>query len=275
MPLPGGLWHNDQCYREFGFRPLTGAVELAVSEASQFVGTRPEAVTDLLQASLGHLGGLEPDTVLIDTLSVGDRHFLTTRLFAWLGKDEAWFTVDCQACNAHFDFPLRFSSLPVKPAGPSYPFCETILGAGTFKWRVPNGADQKVLALLPENADTVRVLLQHCLVEGKTAAGGVALDRLIADLTDLEIAQVEAALEGQAPEVATLAQATCPGCSRVNMIQIDPFLYLNAPFQGISTDVHRIASVYHWSEAEILSLPSQRRQRYLDLIDQAQPGPQG
>jgi hypothetical protein len=267
MALPGGLWHNDQCYREFGFRPLTGAVELAVSVASQRAGTRPEAVTDMLQASLGHIGGLELDTVLIDTLSVGDRHFLTTRLFGWLGKDEAWFTVDCQACNAHFDFPLRFSSLPVKPAGPSYPFCETIFGAGTFKWRVPNGADQKALALQPANEDTIRVLLKHCLVERKTAAGVVTPDRVIADLTDLEIAQVEAALEAQAPEVATLAQATCPGCSKVNTIQIDPLLYLDAPFHGISNDVHRIASVYHWSETEILSLPSQRRQRYLDLID--------
>lgn len=267
MSLPGGLWHNGQCYREFGFRPLTGAAELAVSEVSQFVGTRPEAVTDLLRASLAHIGGLEPDAVLIDTLSVGDRHFLTTRLFGWLGKDEAWFTVDCRACNAHFDFPLRFSLLPVKPAGSSYPFCQTILGAGTFKWRVPNGADQKALALLPANVNTVRVLLQHCLVEGKTAAGAVAPDRVIADLTDLEIAQVEAALEGQAPEVATLVQATCPECFRVNTIEIDPFLYLNASFQEISTEVHRIASVYHWSEAEILSLPSQRRQRYLDLID--------
>lgn len=269
MLLPGGLWHNDQCYREFGFLPLTGAVELAVGEAWQRAGTRPEAVTDLLQASLGHIGGLEPGTVLIDTLSVGDRHFLTTRLFGWLGKDEAWFTVDCQACNAHFDFPLRFSSLPVKPAGPSYPFCETILGAGTFKWRVPNGVDQKALSLQPANEDTVRVLLQLCLVEGKTDAGGEIPDRMIADLTDLEIAQVEAALEDQAPEVATMAQATCPGCSQVNTIQIDPLLYLNAPFQEISTDVHRIASVYHWSEAEILSLPRQRRQRYLDLIDRA------
>jgi hypothetical protein len=27
--------------------------------------------------------------------------------------------------------------------------------------------------------------------------------------------------------------------------------------------------MYHWSEKEILSLPKQRRLRYLDLIDQA------
>lgn len=269
MPLPGGLWHNDRCYREFGFRPLTGAVELAVSEAAQWARTRPEAVTDLLEASLGHIGGLEPDTALIDALSVGDRHFLISNLFAWLGEDEAWFTVDCQACSEHFDFPLRFSSLPVKPAGPSYPFCETVLGAGTFKWRVPNGADQKALALQPANKDTVRALLLRCLVEGKTAAGPVTPDRVVADLTDLEITRIEAALEAQAPEMATLAQAACPGCSQVNTIQIDPLLYLNAPFQGVSNDIHRIASVYHWSETEILSLPRQRRQRYLDLIDRA------
>ena len=269
MPLPGGLWHNEQRYREFGFRPLTGTAELAVSEAAQYAGTRPEAVTELLEASLGHIGGLAPDSALIDALSVGDRHFLTTRLFGWLGNDEAWFTVDCQACSQRFDFPLRFSSLPVKPAGPSYPFCATDLAAGTFTWRVPNGADQKALALQPAQADTVRILLQRCLVEGKITAGTVTPERAIADFTDREIAQVEAALEVQAPEMASLAQATCPGCSQVNSLQIDPLVYLNAPLQGLSSDIHRIASVYHWSETEILSLPRQRRQRYLDLIDRA------
>jgi len=270
MPLPGGLWYNNQCYRDFGFRPLTGAIELAVSEASRCTSIRPEVVTELLQASLGHIGGLALDTALIDTLSVGDRHFLITRLFGWLGKDEAWLTVECESCNAQFDFPMRFSSLPVKPGGPSYPFCHTILEEGTFKWRVPNGGDQKALASPPANVDATRLLLQHCLIEWNTAAGDVSADRVVANLTDQEITQVEAALEEQAPEVASMAQATCPECTQINTIHIDPLLYLSLPAQGISIDVHRIASVYHWSETEILSLSSERRQRYLALIDQEQ-----
>jgi hypothetical protein len=32
-------------------------------------------------------------------------------------------------------------------------------------------------------------------------------------------------------------------------------------------DVHRLASVYHWSEADILALPLPRRRRYLARLD--------
>jgi hypothetical protein len=31
--------------------------------------------------------------------------------------------------------------------------------------------------------------------------------------------------------------------------------------------VHRLALAYHWTETEILALPSWRRERYLALID--------
>jgi len=269
MHLPGGLWHKGRRYRGFDFRSLTGAVELAVSQALQDAETLPEAVTEVLQATLGHVGGLEPDVALVDALSVGDRQFLTTCLAGRLRGDEAWFTVDCRACGERFDFPLRFCELPVKSAGPSYPFCETTLEAGTFRWRVPNGADQKALALQPSDEESLRTLLQRCLVYEKTRTATGDPTGVIADLTDSEIAQVEDALEAQAPEIATRVQAACAGCSQINEIEIDPLQYLNAPFQEVIIDIHRIASVYHWSEAEILSLPRQRRLRYLDLIDRA------
>jgi len=267
MYLPGGLWNNGKRYREFGFRPLTGAVELAVSEASLYARTLPEAVTDMLLSTLDHIGGLDPDVAMVDALSVGDRQFLVTRLAGRLGGDKAWFTVDCRACGKRFDFCLRFSELPVKPAGPFYPFCETIFETGTFTWRVPNGADQKALALQESDEDADRILLQCCLVHRKTEAGTAA--EVIADLTDSEIDRIEAALEAQAPEIANRVQTACAACSKIHEIEIDPVRYLSASIQRVSMDIHRIASVYHWSEAEILSLPRHRRLRYLDLIDRA------
>ena len=35
-------------------------------------------------------------------------------------------------------------------------------------------------------------------------------------------------------------------------------------------DVHRLACLYHWGEAEILSLPLPRRRAYLSLIEAEQ-----
>ena len=267
MLLPGGLWHKGRRCCEFDFRPLTGAVELAVCEASQYAETLPELVTEVLLATLGHIGGLELDVKIVDALSVGDRQFLTTCLAGRLGEDEAWFTVNCRACGERFDFPLRFSELPVKPAGPSYPFCETILRAGKCRWRVPNGADQKALALLPSDEEALQTLLQRCLVHDETEAGTDIPPGLVANLTAPEIARIETALEAQAPEVTNRVQAACVGCSEINETEINPLRYLSTPLQGVSIDIHRIASAYHWSEAEILSLPRHRRLHYLELID--------
>ncbi|WP_218188453.1 hypothetical protein, partial [Desulfosarcina cetonica] len=60
MRLPGGLWHDGRRHREVGFRPLTGAVELAVGEALQSAETLPEATTMILQAALAHIGRSGP-----------------------------------------------------------------------------------------------------------------------------------------------------------------------------------------------------------------------
>jgi hypothetical protein len=267
MRLPGGFWQDGRRHREIGFRPLTGAVELAVSEALQDTDTLPEVTTNVLGVTLSHIGGRKPEAALVDALSVGDRQFLSTQLAGRLCGDDVWYTVACRFCGERFDFPLRFLDLPVKPAGPAYPFCETALDAGIFTWRIPDGADQKALAHLPSHDEAVRVLLQRGLVQDEKEAP--AADGVIAGFTQAEIDCIEAAMEEQAPEIANRVKAACAGCSRTNEVEIDPFGHLNRQLRGVSVDIHRIASTYHWSEKEILSLPKQRRLRYLDLIDQA------
>ena len=84
MNLPGGLWHEGRRQREFAFKPLTGALELALAEASLETASMPEVVTQALAAALGHLNDLEATPALIDALSVGDRQFLVQQLAGWL-----------------------------------------------------------------------------------------------------------------------------------------------------------------------------------------------
>ncbi len=262
MQLPGGLWHNEKLYRDFTFRPLTGAVELAVSEAFYYAITIPDAVTEMLYHTIAHIGSKEPDREMIDALSAGDRQFLTACLAGYLGNDEAWFTVKCRHCEERFDFSLRFSELPVKAAGPSYPFCKPALESGTFTWRVPDGGDQKAVAGLSSDEEACIALLNRCVVNKKNDP---EID--IKKLTKHEISLVEESMEAQAPQVANRIQVSCINCFKPNEFEVDPINHLNTSFQRLLDDVHRIASVYNWSEAEILSLPRQRRMRYLELID--------
>ena len=61
----------------------------------------------------------------------------------------------------------------------------------------------------------------------------------------------------------------CPECGADNRVSIDPYFCLGRVSQDLFGDIHRLASHYHWSEAEILAMPRWRRQRYLALIDRS------
>ncbi|MDJ0801681.1 MAG: hypothetical protein QNI97_02325 [Desulfobacterales bacterium] len=269
MKLPGGLWNAGKLSRGFGFKPLTGAVELAVAEASlDAAASLPEIVTRVLTAALKHLHPHAATAALIDRLSVGDRQFLMQQLSGWLGMDAVWMTAACTRCKAPFDFSIRASELPVKPSGDGYPFATVATSNGTATWRVPNGADQKAMATIPPEQTAERVLMERCLLEIKDPDAGPAA-AWIAALDPDDMRKVEAALEDVAPEVTSALQVHCPVCHEANTVGVDPYLVLNGWSEAISTDVHTIASTYHWSEAEILSLSRNRRRRYLQLIDQA------
>jgi hypothetical protein len=124
-----------------------------------------------------------------------------------------------------------------------------------LRLRVPTGADQEAVADLPDD-EAVRVLFERCLLAGAAEE-------------DDDFAAAEEAIEEMAPEVALAALAACPACRASNEIVIDPYLVLATQAEDLFVEVHRLASSYHWSEAEILALPRARRQLYLRLIDQA------
>jgi len=262
MQLPGGLVRDGQRLRHFAFRPVDGALEAVLATAAgvaRAAGT-PAAVTAVLAAALAEVGGRPATAEVVRELAVGDRQFLARQLAAHLGRDPVWLTADCRACAEAFDFPIRQAELPVKEAGPGFPYAEAETAGARVRSRVPTGADQEAIAGLPEER-AVRVLLERCL-----AGGGGRLDDL-GDLDDAGLAAIEAAVEAAAPEVALAALAVCPACGAENEVAVDPYLGLAADGTGLFEEVHRLAFVYHWSEEQILALPRDRRQLYLRLID--------
>ena len=50
---------------------------------------------------------------------------------------------------------------------------------------------------------------------------------------------------------------------------LDPYVCLGAADGGLFLDIHILASVYHWSEREILAMPRERRRLYLSLVDRS------
>lgn len=257
--LPGGLSEDGTLRRSYAFRPMDGALELALTEAVGKSSSTPDAVTRVLSVALSHLGERDVSATRIDSLCVADRQYLMRALQSHLKRDRPWLTAICGHCDARFDLQVDVAALPVTVAGPGFPFVCVRAEGREWRARVPTGADQAWLAAQPE-ADLPRRLVERLLVDEDGSA----------HVDDELIAQLDAALDAVAPALVLQLAANCPECERPNSVSLDPYGALTSSSNDeLWLDVHRIAAHYHWSEADILGLPLERRRVYLDLIDQA------
>lgn len=260
MRLPGGLVDHGERRRDFAFHPVSGALELALSEAGEQAPSMPCAVTRALTLSLARLAGAPPTPERVAALCVADRQYLMRALDGHLGAGAAWMQGSCPGCGQRFDFRLDPAELPVQEAGPGFPQAQVELDGRPLWFRLPTGADQELLARqaeLPQD-DASAWLMQ------RLACGGTPPEP-----TAEAMAAVEAALERVSPAIVLAVQAACPDCGTAAEVELDPYGMLARPADALLHEVHRIAWHYHWPEAEILALPQARRQRYLRLIDRA------
>lgn len=258
MQLPGGLVKGGIRCRQWSFNPVSGALELALAEVADRAASTPLAVTRVLSAALQHLGGEPADEERVAGLCVGDRQFLMRALEQHLGCSGGWFHADCTACGSRFDFQLDYADLPVQEAGSGYPLARIRWQGDELHFRLPTGEDQARLAEVPDGEAQTWLLRQL-----------VQEPRLPDPVDEQLIREVEEALEAVAPSIITRIQAGCPDCGTANTVELDPYRVLGRRSDELLLQVHQLASHYHWSEAEILGLPRDRRLHYLDLIDRS------
>ncbi len=257
MLLPGGLLENGVEKRDWAFRPANGALELRLAEVVDESGSMPQAVTLALSIALDRLAGGPATRERTAALCVADRQFLMRELERHLGFEQGWFHSDCPACGAQFDFLLDYRDLPIQLAGDHYPFAEVEVEGKQMVFRLPTGADQEILANIPEEEAT------DCLVR-RLACEPETLETF----DEKTVTAIEDALDRTSPAIVLAIQAACPECNANTEVNLDPYRALRNDGNQLLQDVHQIASHYHWSEADILELPRNRRLRYLELIDQ-------
>jgi len=257
VALIGGIETESGLRRDVVLRPLSGAVELALSETRRAALSLPDKVSRFLAETVETIGGQGCDTDLAADLSVGDRQHLMRQIGLRLGGDAIWLSECCPTCDEVFDVRVVQSDLPVKPAGEGYPYA-TLEGRGTDQMlRSPTGRDQAAIATLPE--EQARGALVRRL------AGKGAGEELSASFLDA----VDAAIEAVSPEIALSVVTACPDCGAEVAVPVDPYRVLAQPGDDILDEVHLLALNYHWSEEAILALPRARRQAYLARIDRA------
>jgi len=134
----------------------------------------------------------------------------------------------------------------------------------TLRFRSPTTKDLLAVRNAATEEEAMRELIQRCVLEGDGREDGEAMyvdvERQVADriadtdpLTDLTFA------------------LQCPLCDHEWNETFDIVSYLWMEIEEVARalldDVHRLASSYGWSEAQILTLSDARRSHYLALID--------
>lgn len=258
MQLPGGIATGDGPVRRgWKIRPIYGRLELALWEACTASHDRVTGIDRFIDTAMT----FDSPQAGAEDLSTGDRQFVMAELTRRFAAGPFWMTVSCTGCDTPYDIEIDLDRLPISPAGETYPLSRATISSGEVEIRVPTGADQAAIAGIDDAMEAVAALAQRCIVTP---------DRSLADdpdIRDADIATIDAALQATAPQVATSVASRCPDCDTANESAFDTASLFVASVTNPLPEVHAMAMAYHWSEAEILALPRDRRHAYLALID--------
>lgn len=199
-----------------------------------------------------------------DALAITDIDVLLLRLRQRVVGDIVRAEVSCPspACGARADIAFSIDSYidHHRPRTPNRLLNAEERGwfrldGDTIEFRVPLAGDQLAIASDPRPE---QALVSRCIRPPTLAARGRR--------------RVEAAMEAIAPSLCSELQGTCPECGAAVTCLFDPLQYtlleLRDQAAFVYRDVCAIAGNTHWSEAEILALPTVRRVRYADLSSQ-------
>jgi hypothetical protein len=175
----------------------------------------------------------------------------------------------CAACGEQLELNLDVGDLRVSPTIPDEQrkghFTMEAEGV-TLGFRLPNSLDLSAASSV-EDADSARALLiERCLVE----VNGQCPDLTPETLPPTVLDALTAAMAESDPQSHIELALICPSCEQDWQVVFDIASYLWSEIQTwalrVLREVHILASIYGWREADILALSPLRRQLYLESV---------
>lgn len=269
--VPTGFEHAGELRRDLWLRPWSSGDVLALGAPESAAASAAGRTSEILGRCLSlEAGGPPAGAGLARRLTVGDRQALLLHLHRLTRGDGLDLVGRCHDCGEGLEMELAAADLlvPTEPPGAAEAWVE-VGGGVRVRVRSPTGDDLERAARravgAPEAA--ARELLHACVLE---VAGGSTLPAE----AEAELAERLAGLD---PQAEIRLAAVCPHCGSALELELDPGELVRAELDRaharLFQDVHLLALCYHWSEAEILALPDDRRRRYLALLASAPAAP--
>lgn len=236
---------------------LSAAKILALWEAGRTQHALDRALTILLAAS----PAVSRDTLADLTIGERDARLLQLRALV-LGSHAEGFT-ECPRCAERVEFPFDIVALLEgralsRPSATSTRY-EIETNGYKITYRLPTSRDLAEVVQAPESVEALHLLVEACVLEPNDAK-----------LPDEAIEALSLAMLAADPQAETTLRLTCPACAHEweSFFEISEFFWseISAQARRLLREIDALARAYGWTEREILNLPAQRRQTYLELV---------
>jgi hypothetical protein len=249
--------------REVALRGLTGREDVLLAEGDS---DDPALVLRLLTSLVR-----DDDPIDFAALPIPDIDALIVALRRRILGDRVVSHVSCAnaVCGAQVDVVFHFSDYLAhhRPKGAASSRVRPLADRGEPGWfALFEGAGGEQVFRLPNFGDLI-------VVESEEDRAGALAARCLGDIRQAgERRRALRAMEALAPPLTGPIQGRCPDCGLPIDARFEARVYclreLSDRARFVYDDVDALAAAYHWSEAEILDLPSLRRRLYAERIRQ-------
>ena len=197
------------------------------------------------------------DTLVRLPLGRRDRLLIAVRQANFGDRIEAQAV--CSACTERVEFALSCSALLANTQTAEPASSKLMLDQTVVELRCPNSLDVAAIAACTEVQAAEEILLARCVEQIPSSPA----------LTTAGRATIAEALSALDPAAEILIDLTCPACASGSQTVFDInrslWLEICARALRLIQEVDTLARVYHWSEADILSMGEARRSLYLEM----------
>jgi hypothetical protein len=203
----------------------------------------------------------------INELSIGQRNSLLLTLWELTLGPELEGCGECPQCHERLEFNLNVADLNGNdPPGQLKPQLNFTAEGFDVYFRLLNSLDLAEAAKQIDVCGARDTLLTRCLVRARQGDSEVVFECLPEAVTK-ELG--DRVLEHD-PVSEIRIDLSCPECGHrwSAILDIVSFFWaeISAQAKRLLYEVHRLARVYGWREADILAMSSRRRQLYLEMV---------
>jgi hypothetical protein len=238
-----------------------------------FLQPKPLLETQILSRCTQDSAGKSLEPGFFWDLPVGTRTLCLLTIAAF-DAEPGQLTLDLRcanrSCGEELEMALSLQEISGLSSGNTQnDTIEVSTAAGPLSFRLPRGRDQ--LTWLKQSFADEMVAARAML---ETLAISENASEFTDSLSDDEVRNIGKTLADSDPLVDFKLHITCPECRAEGIYRLDlgamALEHLRLSQTRLLHVIHVLASRYHWTETQIITVPSWRRNHYLNLLEQSE-----